>query len=91
MSWVTRVLLFAGGLFVILLARGQMQAGHWVFDNASYRQTTFAAGGYGLGALLILLGFLPPRDWVYKHITTKRSKVVNPNRKLKRRRHSPPD
>jgi hypothetical protein len=70
---------------VILLARAQLQAGHWAFDNASYHQTTFAAGGYGLGALLILLAFLPPRDWVYKHITTKRSKLLHHNR----RRRSP--
>jgi hypothetical protein len=91
MGWVTRLLLFAGGLFVILLARAQMHAGDWVFDNASYRQTTFATGGYGLGALLILLGFLPPREWVYRHITTRRSKLLNPNRKGRHRRHSLPD
>ena len=77
--------MIAVGLFVILLARAQLKAGHWAFDNASYHQTTFAAGGYGLGALLILLAFLPPRDWVYKHITTKRSKLLHHNR----RRRSP--
>jgi hypothetical protein len=81
MGWLTRLGLIAGGLFVILLARAQLQAGHWAFDNAGYHQTTFAAGGYGVGALLILLAFLPPRAWVYKRITTKRSKLLHQNRK----------
>jgi hypothetical protein len=85
MGWLARFGLIAAGLFVILLARAQLLAGHWAFDNASYYQTTFAAGGYGVGALLILLAFLPPRDWVYKHITTKRSKLLHHNR----RRRSP--
>ena len=89
MSWVTRLLLFAGGLFVILLARAQTHTGRWAFDSASYHQTTFAASGYGLGALLILLGFLPSQGWIYKHITTRRAKL-NPHRKLRRRRHSLP-
>jgi hypothetical protein len=71
------------GLFVILLARAQLQSGRWAFDNAGYHQTTFAAGGYGVGALLILLAFLPPRAWIYKHITTKRSNL--PHQKRKRR------
>jgi hypothetical protein len=84
MGWLARLGLVAGGLFVILLARAQLQAGHWAFDNASYHQTTFAACGYGVGVLLILLAFLPPRAWVYKHITTKRSKVLH----QKRRRRS---
>jgi hypothetical protein len=83
MGWLARLGLIAGGLFVILLARAQLQAGHWAFDNAGYHQTTFAAGGYGVGALLILLAFLPPRAWVYKHITAKRSKL--PHQKRKRR------
>jgi hypothetical protein len=85
MGWLTRLGLIGGGLFVIVLARAQLQAGHWAFANAGYHQTTFAAGGYGVGALLILLAFLPPRDWVYKHITTKRSKLFQQNR----RRRSP--
>jgi predicted MFS family arabinose efflux permease len=85
MGWLTRLGLVAGGLFVILLARAQLQAGHWVFDNAGYRQTSFAAAGYGVGALLILLAFLPPRAWIYKRITTKRSKLLRHNR----RRRSP--
>jgi hypothetical protein len=83
MGWLARLGLIAGGLFVILLARVQLQAGHWAFDNAGYHQTTFAAGGYGVGALLILLAFLPPRAWVYRRITTKRSNL--PHQKRKRR------
>jgi hypothetical protein len=83
MGLLARLGLIAGGLFVILLARAQLHAGHWAFDNAGYHQTTFAAGGYGVGALLILLAFLPPRAWVYKHITTKRSNL--PHQKRKRR------
>ena len=81
MGWLTRLGLIAGGLFVILLARAQLQAGHWAFDNVAYHQTTFAAGGYGVGALLILVAFLPPRAWVYKSITTKRSKLPHQKRK----------
>jgi hypothetical protein len=81
MGWLTRLGLIAGGLFVILLARAQLTAGHWAFDNAGYHQTTFAASGYGLGVLLILLAFLPRRAWVYKRITTKRSKLLHQNRK----------
>jgi hypothetical protein len=83
MGWLARLGLIAGGLFVILLARAQLQAGHWAFDNAGYHQTTFAASGYGVGALLIFLALLPPRAWVYKHITTKRPNL--PHQKRKRR------
>jgi hypothetical protein len=72
MGWLTRVGLFAGGLFIIALAKSQLQAGHVVFSDANYHQTTFAAGGIGIGIRLCLLVFLPPRDWVYKHITTGR-------------------
>ena len=89
MGWLTRLGLFAAGIFVMLLARAQLQAGHWAFDNAGYRQTTFAASGYGVGAVLILLGFLPPRAWIYKLITTKRSKLLHQNRKLRHPRRSP--
>jgi hypothetical protein len=85
MGWLTRLGLFAGGLFLILLARAQLRAGHWVFDNAGYHQTTFAAGGYGVGVLLILLGFLPSRAWIYKRITTKSRKWPHQNRKRTRR------
>ena len=87
MGWFARLGLFAAGIFVILLARAQMQAGRWAFDNASYHQTSFAASGYGLGVLLILFAFLPPRGWVYKHISTRRSKLLDPKRKLGRRQH----
>jgi hypothetical protein len=43
----------------------------WVFLNATYRQTTFAAGAYGVGAVFCLLAFLPPDNWMYRHITTR--------------------
>lgn len=65
----------AAGLFLILVALSQMRAGRFVFDNASYHQQTFAAGGIGVGIVLIILAFLPSRDWVYKHITTKRASI----------------
>ncbi len=72
MSWPVRVALFAGGLIMVLIASAQLKTGHVVFANASYRQTTFAASGIGIGAMLCLLAFLPPSDWVYKRITTGR-------------------
>jgi hypothetical protein len=72
MGLLARLGLFAGGLYMILLAKAQLRTGSVVFANASYHQTTFAAGGIGIGAVLCLLAFLPPRDWVYKHITTGR-------------------
>jgi hypothetical protein len=30
--------------------------------------------GFGVGFILMLLAFLPPKDWVYRHITTKKPK-----------------
>lgn len=77
MSWQSRAYLFAGGLLLIFAAYSQLKAGHIAFDNAGYRQNTFAASGYGVGALLILLAFLPSSSWVYRHITTKRSRWTN--------------
>ena len=68
------MLFFAAGLYAIFLARTQLKTGHALFTNASYHQTTFAAGGLGIGVILILLAFLPPSDWVYKRITTKKPK-----------------
>jgi hypothetical protein len=80
MGWTARLGFVAAGLLLILAAVSQMRAGRFVFDNASYRQETFAAGGIGVGIVLIILAFLPARDWVYEHITTKR----NPVRKKKK-------
>ena len=73
MGWLARSGMFAGGLFMVLLAKAQLSRGHVVFPNASYHQTTFAASGFGIGLVLMLLAFLPPSDWVYRYITTKRS------------------
>ena len=50
MRLLTRILLFAGGLYLILLSKAQLRTGHLVFPNASYHQTTFAASGFGAGA-----------------------------------------
>lgn len=72
MKWPLRLLLFMGGLFLIVLANRQLITGHAVFANASYHQTTFAASGFGIGILVCLAAFLPPSDWMYKHITTGR-------------------
>jgi hypothetical protein len=74
MSWWVRIMLFAAGSLFVFAARSQLLAGHFVFDNASYRQTTFAWSGYGVGALFILLAFLPSSKWVSKRITTKKAK-----------------
>ena len=81
MGWATRVMLFAAGLFMVLLARTQLRTGRLVFPNASYHQTTFAASGFGVGLIVMLAALLPPSDWVYRHITTRKLK----NRFLKRR------
>lgn len=78
MEMIARMLLFAGGLYVILLARTQLRTGHSVSPNASYHQTTFAASGFGVGLILMVLAFLPPKAWVYKHITTKKPKKLKP-------------
>jgi hypothetical protein len=64
--------LFAFGLLLILVGKMQLDAGQWIFLNATHRQTTFAAGAYGVGALFRLLAFLPPDNWMYRH-TTRRS------------------
>ena len=72
MGWLARMMFVAGGLFMILLASTQLKAGNAVFPNASYHQTTFAASGFGVGLVLLLLAFLPSNDWVSRHITTKK-------------------
>jgi hypothetical protein len=74
MHWVLRLGFLSFGLFLMVAAKRQLDMGQWVFLNASYHQTTFAAGGFGIGALICLLAFLPPDKWVYKHMTTRRSK-----------------
>ncbi len=87
MSWLMRLGLFAGGLVLVLLGMAQLQTGHWVFTNASYHQTTFAASGIGLGCLICLLAFLPPGGWVYRRITTGRKiKKASSKRRLDERR-----
>ncbi len=85
MSWPIRLALFAGGLLLILIAIAQLHTGQWVFNNASYHQTTFAAGGIAVGAVICLLAFLPSGDWVYRHISTKTSKRGITARKRHRR------
>ena len=76
MGWLTRMGLFLAGLCICLLAQRQLETGHFEFANASYHQSTFAASGFGLGSFVLLLAFLPPGDWVYRHITTKRRRVM---------------
>jgi hypothetical protein len=71
MSWMMRIGLFVGGLVLLGAGKLQLQSGHWVFDNANYHQTTFAAGAVGIGIFLCALAFLPSGDWVYRHITTR--------------------
>ena len=72
MSLLVRVGLFAFGLLVIWQGKSELVAGHWVFKNASYHQTTFAAGVIGSGFVMCALAFLPGSAWMYRHITTKR-------------------
>jgi hypothetical protein len=82
MNWLVRLGFIAFGLLVIDLAIAQLRTGRFVFDNASYHQTTFAAGGIGVGFVLILLAFLPPSRWVYKRISTKKQIMPkHPNRR----------
>ena len=71
MTRLTRLTLFAAGLIIVLIARAQLRMGHVIFSNVSYHQTTFAASGFGIGLVLVLLAFLPSKDWVNKHITTR--------------------
>jgi hypothetical protein len=73
MSWKARIGWIAAGLLAFFIASSQLQAGKFVFENASYRQTTFAWSGYGVGAVLILIAFLPPSDWVNKYLARKKS------------------
>lgn len=59
MGAFTRLGFIAFGLLLIVFSAGQIRSGQFVFDNASYHQQTFAAGGIGVGILFILLAFLP--------------------------------
>ena len=87
MSWLIRLGLFASGLVLILLGKSQLQDGYWVFTNASYHQTTFAASGIGLGCLICLFAFLPSGEWVYRRLTTGRKiKKLSSKRRLDERR-----
>ena len=89
MRWYARLMLIAGGLFMICLAAAQLQKGQFVFDNSSYHQTTFAAGGIGIGLVMILLAFLPSGEWVYRHISTRQRGRFLPKKKPSQlRRHS---
>ena len=62
MGLLERLGLIAAGSAAILMALQLLREGRFVFDNASYHQTTFAAGGIGVGVILLLL-FLPSGDW----------------------------
>ena len=81
MSWKIRIFFVASGALLLFAGYAQASAGKYVFDNASYHQTTFAWGSYGVGAFLILLAFLPPSDWVYRHITTRKAKHKSSRKK----------
>jgi hypothetical protein len=72
MSFLFRAGVFLVGLLTIWQGKSQLIAGHWVFKNASYHQTTFAAGVMGSGFVLCALAFLPTSAWMYRHITTGR-------------------
>ena len=72
MGLLARLGFVACGLLFIGLGVVQVRYGPFVFDNASYHQPTFAVGAIGLGGILILLAFLPPREWAYRHLTTKK-------------------
>ena len=86
MGWLTRIASFAAGLYMICLAYTQLVSGRVVFPNASYHQTTFAASGMGVGIVLLAMAFLPPNDWVYKHITTIKSPRTKAGLMIRRRR-----
>jgi hypothetical protein len=58
MSWKARIGLIAFGLIMFFVASSHIQAGKFVFENGSYRETTFAWSGYGVGTVFILLAFL---------------------------------
>jgi hypothetical protein len=78
MRWLVRLVFVSFGLFLMLNAMVQLRAGQFAFDNASYHQTTFAAGGIGVGALFILLAFLPSGQWVFRHISTRKQLAFKP-------------
>jgi hypothetical protein len=80
MSWLARLGFVAAGLLLICMGVAHLQAGQVVFINLMYRQATFAAGSIGTGIVLCLLAFLPPGNWVYKHISTGR-KIKSPGSK----------
>ena len=88
MSWLSRIGLFAAGLFLMSLAKRQLDTGHFIFTNASFHQTTFAGSGLGVGLVLMLTAFLPPKDWVYRHITTRPRQPANPDLRHKHRTHN---
>ena len=71
--WV-RVMLLACGLFLISVGLTYLHTGKFAYLN-SKGQLMFAPGAIATGALIICLAFLPPGDWVYRHISTKRDKV----------------
>jgi hypothetical protein len=72
MRLAIRILLFSAGVYLICLSAAQLRAGHMVFSSDSYHQPTFSASGLGVGAILVLVAFLPPKEWVYSHITTRK-------------------
>jgi uncharacterized membrane protein YdcZ (DUF606 family) len=77
MRWKSRLLFFAVGLIAMLIATAQVSSGHFVFDNASYHQPTYAWAGYGVGAVFCLLAFSPTNEWMERHITTKKPRKRN--------------
>jgi hypothetical protein len=74
MRWPYRLMMIGFGLYVILYGFAQLERGKFAYENMK-GQTVFAPGVMGVGAVLLLLGFLPPGNWLYKRITTKRRPI----------------
>jgi hypothetical protein len=62
---------FAFGLLLILAGKTQLDAGRWIFLNESIVKQRLLPDAYGVGAVFCLLAFLPPDNWMYRHITTR--------------------
>jgi hypothetical protein len=65
-------MLLAAGAYLAAYGIVQIHRGVFVYANASYHQTTFAAGTIGMGLFMAALSALPSSNWVYKSITTRR-------------------
>ena len=75
MRWVVyRLSLIALGAALVLYSLQLMHRGIYVYQNVTFRATTYSAGNVALGIFIGLLAFLPPASLVDRWIARRKER-----------------